>query len=486
MAASLWPLLLITWYRTAPSTHPFAKEILILLVLTLLACACNPSVPLYFHEHAASILCSIVNAVLAATDFQRIKMSGTEGLVDLSLFDWAPTGEHSLAQNLSTSNRNYYEPALSDTREYYAPSSRSRESIRERDDLQEAIRQSIDDTIRQHESTPAEGNIRETIVEDTRRREVATKPLPPLPRSRLCQQAASRCDDGSECILKRIKRTGTDSITSPGSLLQRRNLISTPQLTLSVPQQSPRPYRNANPAPEMVWMPDDQMWLIVGEAEPRTANVAQTAYPTPPAYTPRAFPSSEPASRVTSQWDLTPPQTPLQSQLQSLLQPRDEERLSPLFQEAMNSVPMTDDFDLPPPPSYEGCMRDAATPAPLHIRTSTSDSFHSNVSSLSPSQSASVHRALTTGGQSRPRVRSDTSSERSHSQHSLSSHSTTRLRPSLGAGNGSRSYHSTSSSRSYQTAVDDDVSLSPYQPIAASTRSWAGLARRIAQPRSAT
>ena len=300
------------------------------------------------------------------------------------------------------------------------------------------------------------------------------KPLPALPRTRICQQVA---DDGSQCILKRIKRTGSDqAMPSPGSLLQRRNANAPPQLTLSVPHESP-PSQNSNRnPPPMVWMPDEQMWLIVGEAEQRTSTAAQAAYPTPPAYTPRVSARSEPSSRVTSQWDLTPPQTPIQSQLQSLLQPRDEERLSPLFQEAMNSVPMTDHFDLPPPPSYEGSVRQSPS-AQLRPHTAASESCFS---SISPAPNAPVvHRAQTTGSQ-RPRVRSDTSNERSSGQHSFSNLSTVTLKQNSGG----RGHHSTSSSQSYQTAPDGTPSSS--QPSTATTRSWHVLAQRLARSRSTT
>lgn len=414
-----------------------------------------------------------------------------EGLVDLSLFEWNPTG-NSEAQGVSTGSAEYYQPCLSATREYYAPSPRQEaSSSREMDDLQEAIRQSINESTYQSETRHGatmrdEGDIRETIVDAPRRREATTKPLPLLPRTAFCQKVA---DDGSECILKRIKRTANDQgIPSPGSLLQRRNGSAPPQLTLSVPLESSRPQQNNNASrnpPSMVWMPDEQIWLIVGEAEQRTSRAAEFAYPTPPAYTPRAFARSEPSSRANSTWEITPPQTPIQSQLQSLLQPRDEERLSPLFQEAMNSVPMNDHFDLPPPPSYEGTMHNTSPPAPFSSRpyTSTSEHFLSTVSSSIPSSHSTspvVHRAQTTGSQ-RPRVRSDTLGERTISQRSYSSLSGP-ARPS----NGGRSWHSTSSSRSYQT--DPDMNPNPYQPGVSSTSScsWHGIAQRLARPRSST
>ncbi len=396
-----------------------------------------------------------------------------EGLVDLSLFEWNPTG-NSGAQGVSSGSAEYYQPALSGMREFYAPSP-TEDIIRETEDMREAMRRSIHDSFPRSEprydtAIAEESGIRETIVDAGRRREIVMKPLPSLPRTRICQQIA---DDGSQCILKRIKRAATEqSLHSPGSLLQRRNANAPPQLTLSVPHESPRPQNNTSnriPSP-MVWMPDEQMWLVVGEPERRPSSNDQAAYPTPPAYTPRVSTRSEPASRTSPQWDLTPPQTPIQSQLQSLLQPRDEERLSPLFQEAMNSVPMTDNFDLPPPPSYEGSVGRVPFPQ-LRPHTSVSERYP-------PHNTPSPHRSQTLGSQ-RPRVRSDTSADRSSGHGSFSSLNTTSSRQA----NNSRGNHSTSSSQSFRTAPEE-TPTSTFRPIAFSTRSWHGLAQRLARPKS--
>ncbi|MCJ1452739.1 hypothetical protein MMC28_003082 [Mycoblastus sanguinarius] len=186
------------------------------------------------------------------------------------------------------------------------------------------------------------------------------KPLPPLPQRRLFptpRVSASRgCQTDSRCILTRIKRSrSNDSPLSPGDgLLQRRNPIATPQLTLSVPQSNPR---NPNPASAMVWLPDEQMWLISREMEQQNG---YSSPPGPPAYTPRDYTHSEPSPNLQSRFDsLTPPMTPIQSQLQTPIEPRDEERMSPLFQEAMNSVPMVDPTDLLPPTSHEEARQDS-------------------------------------------------------------------------------------------------------------------------------
>lgn len=380
-------------------------------------------------------------------------MAASEGLVDLSLFAFAPTDDRfsSYIPDISHASTSFDEAGPTEIREFYGP--------------------------QQHQEsnwTAEPGSIirQEAIV----RPRATMKPLPPLPRTRVCQDIARRCnaDDNSQCILKRIKRTGTcdSSVVSPGSLLQRRNMATVPQLTLSAPQQTFEGDRiAAGQSSSMVWMPDEQMWLITGEAERSrphndapftTAQVERTmmpyAYPRTPAYSPRASARSEPNTRPNSHWDLTPPQTPIQSQLQSLLQPRDEERFSPLFQEAMNSVPLADNGELPPPPSYEGSMRmqpPVITPQQWP-RSSEGDHWLS---------STSIHRAQTTTG-NRPRGKSDTT-QRSSSQRSATLHG--HSRPSTGA------------SGSANSPMDE-----LYEDVQGPTRAWRGLARRLARPQSAT
>ena len=186
----------------------------------------------------------------------------------------------------------------------------------------------------------------------------ASKPLPRLPPRTICGAISipRECDHEPSCILTRMKRKRTyDSPdANETNLLRRRNITAPPQLTLSAPQQASS---DRGPASEMVWMPEEQMWLIVGEGV-RESQTGPTRYPTPPVYSPPSdYARSEPATTMPSRWSITPPVSPIQTQLRSLIEPRDEERLSPLFQEAMNSVPMDDTFDLPPPPTYEGTVR---------------------------------------------------------------------------------------------------------------------------------
>ena len=308
-------------------------------------------------------------------------------------------------------------------------------------------------------------------------RDYSSKPLPALPRRRRpiprCP-TPKRCDIESHCIINKFKRARSNeqvpsqnvaspqrrSLTSPtpqlgfsayqeNTLLQRRNPSSTaPQLTLSAPQSSSR---NVGTASAMVWMPEEQMWLITGEVqrdiisshEPLAAPPAYT-----PTYTPRNFTRSEPSPTIRSQNDLSPPMSPVQIQLERLLeqqrqeplpQPpsilRDEERLSPLFQEAMNSVPMVDPADLAPP---------SLLPDPqAKERTTTSDSRDprpQNQMALDPRS-----RSLSVG---------------SHATHSR---------------------NMSSSTWSYHTAVEDlnDTTDS-------ATRSWSGVARKIARSASMT
>ena len=344
-------------------------------------------------------------------------------LVDLSLFAESPTVDHHFSVSCEARPQHY---------EFYAPS-----------------------RYRSH-----------TVPND-----YTNKPLPPLPHRRLCRPIArvSGCEPDSRCILKRIQRIGSNEQppTQADSLLQRRNPLSPPALTLSVPSSQPW---NRNPASAMVWMPDEQMWLVAGEERREEANqsIYQTAYPSPPSYTPRPITRSEPSPTIPPPFDLSPPLTPIQHQLQSLIQPpterdeepsspffpesinqRDEERFSPLFQEAMNSVPMLD-------------------PRELFLPSLT---LNTNVG---PEQSGPISQLL------RPQsaVERPTSSD-------LSSPLGARRTPLRSASAASRVSHArsdTSESRSYYSAMSVDLT----RPEHSASR-WAGLARRVAtSPESVT
>ena len=286
------------------------------------------------------------------------------------------------------------------------------------------------------------------LYQPTLPREYQNKPLPPLPPRRLRPRG---CDIESRCILRRIQRIGSNEQPprQRDTLLQRRNLNSPPQLTLSVPQSQPR---NRQPASAMIWMPDEQMWLIAGEAGQQDMTF-QNPYPSPPPYSPRNFTRSEPSPNLPPHFDLTPPMTPVQHQFQTLMQrsqsptpiptsvPTAEEGMSPLFQEAMNSVPMLD-------------------PAELFI---PSLSIDTNVSSYPNNQNLRPQSAL----------------ERSASAVTPQSPRPNRPVRSVSAGSRSSHYYRSDSSdtRSFYSAMSVDLT----QPSQSASR-WAGLAQRIASP----
>ena len=180
-------------------------------------------------------------------------------------------------------------------------------------------------------------------------RSYSLKPLPPLPPKKLCKPRPSRArtDLQSRCILQRLKKTRSEDPTTGrrDPLQQRRHMTTAPQLTLTVP---PSTVRARNPSPEMVWLPEEQMWLVTDYRH-------HAAHHSPPLYTAPTFYRRQPSPSVYA--DPTPPLTPdptyprnplidddglspIQSQFRSLIV--DEERRSPLFQEAMQTI---EDFD---------------------------------------------------------------------------------------------------------------------------------------------
>ena len=359
----------------------------------------------------------------------RINMAVTEELVDLSLFATSPTFDRSFASPDVPGQQHSIQPEAHPLRNFSRPLPR----------------------------------------------DYSSKPLPPLPRRRMCPTprcpTPKRSDTEPHCILDRIKRArGNEqapirnapdllqrrNVTSPTSqlglsayqentLLQRRNPTSpAPQLTLSAPQtNSP----NLNTASAMVWMPEEQMWLVRGEVQ-RDVVSNYEPHAAPPAYTRRNFARSEPSPTIRSPHDLTPPMTPVQVQLERLLeqQPReplpqppsilrDEERLSPLFQEAMNSVPMTDPADLAPPPLFS---RPVEKERP---RTANSPALRPQYSTAMDARSRSL----------------SVDSQAGHSRNI------------------------SSSTGSFHSAVEDF-----HNDARSATRSWHGLAKKIARSASAT
>lgn len=92
----------------------------------------------------------------------------------------------------------------------------------------------------------------------------------------------------------------------------------------------------------MVWLPDEQMWLIVEpeEYEAYQAYAREQETP-PPAYmSPRSIRSAPPSSRPESEQ-----LSPVQSQFRTLMARRPEQGHTPTFQEAMYGVPMYEQYN---------------------------------------------------------------------------------------------------------------------------------------------
>ncbi|MCJ1351515.1 MAG: hypothetical protein MMC33_001499 [Icmadophila ericetorum] len=221
----------------------------------------------------------------------------------------------------------------------------------------------------------------------------SNKPLPPLPSRTLCERRMVVRRGEPRCILQRIRRVKTDNPPRKptGSIQQRRNAPSVPQLSVSVPQVSlsvPEPRREQGDGPRraspMVWLPDEQMWLIVEpeEYEAYQAYAREQETP-PPAYmSPRSVRSAPPSSRPESEQ-----LSPVRSQFRTLMARRPEHH-TPTLQEAMYGVPMYDHYDDEEKEEEEEYEDDfeLLSPAPLRIergwrpeRTSSlsvSDSFY--------------------------------------------------------------------------------------------------------------
>ncbi|KAL8966218.1 MAG: hypothetical protein Q9183_003468 [Haloplaca sp. 2 TL-2023] len=244
------------------------------------------------------------------------------------------------------------------------------------------------------------------------------KPLPPLPPRRLCGRrgSGSRPDFTSRCILTRMKRQREDDLafTRGVSIQQRRNgtAVTAPQLTLTLPRASTIPSHHQRTASAMIWMPDEQMWLTADEITdqfydayhhdqhpPAADPVHQSAYmENTIGYYQPSYPRSEPSPGPYAYYDLTPPvspespESPVISQFRTLLvEPRDEERLSPLFQQAMQTVPPLDSASLysqsvdePEPEPIRGESRDS--------EQSRQESFHSAIEFLAGGPTRPHHR----------------------------------------------------------------------------------------------
>ena len=365
-------------------------------------CAFTPSNgPFHICHHAPTDLYSSKITLHSVLSRWHVNMSEDEPLVDLSLFSLSPADDRHFAVH----DPDFHDDQSRHQREY---------------------------------SRPLQGDL-------------TNRPWPRRPQRRICPgTSVAKWEEDSRCILARIRRTVTPPTVNrdrDNTLLQRRNPSSVPRLTLSVPQSTPR---HRNTASAMRWMPDEQMWLIENEVQ-RDVLPAQTAYPSPPAYSPPRNPPldrsrSVPTSSIPPLFDLTPPLTPIQAQLQTLIQPPGEDRLSPLFQEAMNSVPMTDSMDLEQPSSDR---------SPLHnFRAQRAHTtYESSPQSLSPRASEAWQIP----------VRSRSASVTTRSSRVISDNSSCQ------------SFHSA------RESISDDLT----EP-ALSARRWHGLARRIARTASST
>lgn len=217
------------------------------------------------------------------------------------------------------------------------------------------------------------------------------KPLPPLPRRPFieCGFDPRRYDGHSRCILSRMKRSLSDnhaaeisayhantiqqsmaqqSANQPSTIHQRRLIAAIPQLTLSSPSQHQFRGRPASP---MVWMPDEQMWLIVDDEGFRRDH--STTYPGPSTYSSPRYARSEPSPRQHDH-DFSP----IRTQFMTLIRPQlDEERLSPLFQEAIHGVSMYEYGDPNEPPTFQS-ERD------WRVETTRRESWQTAIGGISP------------------------------------------------------------------------------------------------------
>ncbi|MCJ1481139.1 hypothetical protein MMC06_001295 [Schaereria dolodes] len=200
------------------------------------------------------------------------------------------------------------------------------------------------------------------------------KPLPPLPERRFCRTRLDprRDDPAARCILSRVKRMRAQTVphSQHNTIQQRRNIVPNPYLTLSAPQQ------RGIPASPMIWLEDEQVWLI---ADGRGFDEYYgPSYPSPPEYEhiPPPYARSEPSPRQPESENL-----PIHGQFLSLMDnERDEDRLSPLFQQAIHAF---SPFG-PHEPDSSDMLSVPETERDWDTETSRQQSWHSATSSISP------------------------------------------------------------------------------------------------------
>lgn len=280
-------------------------------------------------------------------------MAMHEDLVDLSLFATSPTSEYHFGTMDSPSRTNtaFYAQSYTEPQDHSQDFSSQRHTgshLPTDFDLPAQTTAAFDFGFQSPRQTRYETSLDDPPFERPIRslpRSYSLKPLPPLPPKKLCKPRPSRprADLQSRCILQRLKKTrSVDATTSRRDpLQQRRQMTSAPQLTLTVPQST---HRSRNPSPEMIWLPEEQMWLVTNHRRSEGQH-------SPPMYTAPVFSRGQPSPSVYQ--DPTPPLTPdpshprnplidddglspIQSQFRSLIV--DAERRSPLFQEAMQTI----------------------------------------------------------------------------------------------------------------------------------------------------
>ena len=239
---------------------------------------------------------------------------------------------------------------------------------------------------------------------------LATKPLPPLPSRRVCPggPAVRRSDPNSRCILMRMKRSKTDEQVREQArdrnhtIQQRRNFTTTPQLTLTLPPSPSNPQQRA-PASALVWMPREQVWLVPEEAyasDYEDTSYFSSSYP-PQGHRRPAYTRSEPSPRQDNHFDLEPPVPPIREQFLRLMQPPQNERLSPLFQEAVQGVPLPEQSSATPTESPNPASPDPVSPETARDRSSRLyseverhwSSGNSDISDVSAHAGVELHRA---------------------------------------------------------------------------------------------
>ena len=303
----------------------------------------------------------------------------------------------------------------------------------------------------------------------TRSRAYTTTALTPVPKRRPRRKTKFlRSNDlGNSCILARIRRIrseGEEHIPTNNSIQQRRNVPAMPQLTLSEPQQS---INNARLPTPMVWVEDEQMWLISNENPPSV--ITRDERSPPPSYTPYdyvpEYARSEPSPR-NSWMDVSP----VRSQFRTLMEPRaiirDDDRLSPAsFQEAVQAVPDIDGPVLPtstPSLPYEQHHEWSPRNLRTAFRVSSPSYEMKHGSPIPSSRPESLHSAI--------------------SELELDEH-----HQALREISEEHSVHTIGEPSAPRKNSVEDITPPTTKPVLNHTRktSWEGLSRRVARPASA-